>query len=75
MFDGECGRTNRTFIDDRNTLPWKKRGDAGGGGGGSVAIRARARGDDTLCWYNEDGSARSHSTLAQSQADPKVSTS
>lgn len=30
VFDGECGRTNRTFIDDRNALPWKKRGDAGG---------------------------------------------
>lgn len=31
--------------------------------------------NETLRWDNEDGSARSHSTLAQSQVDPKVSTS
>lgn len=40
-----------------------------------VAISAQAWSDETLRRDNEDGSARSHSTLAQSQADPKVSTS
>lgn len=64
---------NHAFTEDRDAEQQKRRGMRQRGGW--LAISAQARGNETLRRDNEDGSARSHSTLAQSQADPKMSTS
>lgn len=62
-----------TFTEDRDMEQRKKRGWSGEVR--RVVVSAQAWRDETLRPDNEDGSARSHSTLAPSQADPKVSTS
>ncbi len=63
---------SHAFTENRDTEQQEKRGR---GREVDSAISAQAWSDETLRQDNEDGSALSHSTLVQSQANPKVSTS